>query len=199
MLIDPIDLKTILTNIQPVTPSYLSLPIDPGNSIWSFYEFLEIHSLIFNTTLIISLIFSIVDSTFHLQLHHIQTIPMVNMTVHKTFNIELKINYLAMTNDKKYFIYPIDMDIMKCLVSKGHYCSLSDGLYPIYNHIDCALPLCFKNGIQIKCFCPMSMNNITLNFIAQLNPNQYLLAVIKRSPIECRCPRNTETISFHPH
>ena len=36
------------------------------------------------------------------------------------------------------------------------------------------------------------MNNIASNFIVQFKPNQYLLAVIKRHPIECRCPGNTE-------
>ena len=84
------------------------------------------------------------------------------------------------------------MDIMKCLVSKGHYCSLSGRLYPIYNHTDCTLALYIKNDIQIKYFCPISVNNMASNFIAQLILNWYLLAVIKRSPVECRCPRNTE-------
>ena len=37
-LIDAIDLKTILTNIQAVIPSYLSLPNDPNTNIWSFYK-----------------------------------------------------------------------------------------------------------------------------------------------------------------
>ena len=67
---------------------------------------------------------------------------------------------LAITDDEKYFTHPIDMDIMKCLVSKGHYSSLSCGLYPIYNHTDCALALYFKNDIQIKSICPISVNNI---------------------------------------
>ena len=90
MLINPIDLKTILTYIQAVIPSYLSIPNDRNTNIWSFYEFLEIHPLIYNETLIISLIVPLVDSTFHLQLYHICTIPMVNMVLCKTFKVELK-------------------------------------------------------------------------------------------------------------
>ena len=74
MLIDLIDPKTILINTQAVIPSYLSLPNDSNTNIWSFYKVLEIHSLIYNETLIISLVVSFVDSTFHLQLYcmHIQ-------------------------------------------------------------------------------------------------------------------------------
>ena len=110
----------------------------------------------------------------------------------KTFTTALKNTYLAITNGEIYFTQPINIDIMKFLTSKGHYCSLSGGLYPIYNHTDCTLALYFKNDIQIKSFCPISVNNIASNFIVQLNPNQYLLAVIKRNPIEHRCPRNPE-------
>ena len=90
------------------------------------------------------------------------------------------------------------MDFMKCLLSKGHYYSLSDGLYPINNHTACALALYFKNNIQIKSFHPISVNNTASNIIVQLNPNQYLLAVIKGSPIKCRCPRNTENNIIWP-
>ena len=43
MLIDPIDLKTIHTNIQAVLLLYFSLPNEPNTNIWFFYTFLEIH------------------------------------------------------------------------------------------------------------------------------------------------------------
>ena len=112
--------------------------------------------------------------------------------------MEIKNTYLAISDDEKFFTHPIDMDIMKCLISKGHYSSLSGGLYPIYNHTGCTLALYLKDDIQIKSFSPISVNNIASNFIVQLNPNQYLLAVIKRSPIEYRCPRSTEN-NISPH
>ena len=105
---------------------------------------------------------------------------MVYMALYKTFKIELKTTYLAVTDDEKYFTHPIDMDIMKCLISKGHYSSLSGVLYCICKHIDCALALYIKNDIQIKSFCQISVNNIASNFIVQLNSNQYLLAIMKK-------------------
>ena len=103
-----------------------------------------------------------------------------------------------MNNSEKYFTHPIDMDIMKCLISNGHYCSFSGGPYPIKNHNDCTLALYFKSNIQIKSFCPISVTNIASNFKVQLNPNENFLAVIKRSPTECRCSRNTENNIISP-
>ena len=35
-LIDPINLKTIMNNIQKVLPTYLSLPHNAESNIWSF-------------------------------------------------------------------------------------------------------------------------------------------------------------------
>ena len=120
------------------------------------------------------------------------------MALLKTSKIKLKTTYLAITDDEKYFSHLTDMNIMKCLISKGHYCSLSGGLYPIYSHTDCTLALYVKNHIQMKSFCPISVNNIVSNYIIQLNPNQYLLAVIKRIPIEGRHPRSTENNIISP-
>ena len=80
-----------------------------------------------------------------------------------------KDTYLAVTNDEKYFTHLIDMDIMRCLLSRGHCYLLSGGLYPKYNNADCALALFFKNDIQIESFCPILVNDIASNFIIQLN------------------------------
>ena len=57
--------------------------------------------------------------------------------------------YLAITKDKQYSPCPVYMDIVKYLVSKGHYCSLSGGLYPGQGHTDCGLALYFNNDTQI--------------------------------------------------
>ena len=51
---------------------------------------------------------------------------------------------------------------------------------------------------KLNSSAPISVNNIASNFIVQLNPNQYLLSVIERSPIECRCPRNRENNMISP-
>ena len=80
---------------------------------------------------------------------------------------------------------------MKCLVSKGHYYSLSRGIYPLQNHNDYALALYFKNDPNIKSFCSISVHDISGNFILQLNQKQYLL-LIEQSPIYGRSPENTE-------
>ena len=130
---DPIDLMTILNNIQTVLPSYLSLPRYPNTNIWSFYKFLKIHPLVYNNTLFISLIGPLLENTFHLQLDCMHTVTMFNTALFKIFQINLQNTYFAITNDEKYFTCPIDLDILKCLGCKGHYCSLAGGLYPIHN------------------------------------------------------------------
>ena len=67
-LIHPVDLRRILHNIWIVIPKYLSLLNNPNPNIWSFWGFLKVHPLIFNVTLIISIVVPLVDNTFPLQL-----------------------------------------------------------------------------------------------------------------------------------
>ena len=55
---------------------------------------------------------------------------MVNTTLHKTFHLEQK-SLFSITDDEQHYIKPIDLEIMKCLVSKG-------GLYPKKDSEDCA-------------------------------------------------------------
>ena len=103
--------------------------------------------------------------------------------VHFLQSVRLQVTWMM----EKYFICPIDLDIMKCLVSKDHYCSLSGGLYAIQNNKDCALALYFKNDDKMRSFCPILVQDISRNFVLQLNPNQYLFAIVEQSPIKHRC------------
>ena len=70
-------------------PKYLSLPSDPDVNIWSFYDFLEVHLLIFNATLIISIIVPLVDNTFDVQLYEIHGVPAVNTNLSRSLHIHL--------------------------------------------------------------------------------------------------------------
>ena len=111
---------------------------------------------------------------------------MVNTALCKAFQIALK-QLFGYNRWWNIFHPSIGMDIMKCLVSKGHYCLLSGGLYPLQNQKDCSLALYFKTDANIK-----SLKDISTNFILWLNQNQYLLFLVKQNPTEHRCPRNTE-------
>ena len=54
------------------------------------------------------------------------------------------------TDVEQYYTHPGHMDIMKCLVSKGHFCSLLGSLYPVQGGTDCALVLTFIKDNAIK-------------------------------------------------
>ena len=55
----------------------------------------------------------------------------------------------AITGDEWYTTWQIDMYIMKCLVSKGQYCSLSGGLYPLQGSTHYTWALYFNNDITL--------------------------------------------------
>ena len=175
-------------------PLYFSLHSNPNTNIWSFYIFLKVHPIIFNDASIISLLVPLVDNTYHLQLYQVHSIP-------KTTIILLRLQYLNYTKDKclsnckrwqKYYTNWIDIDIMKCLISKQDYCYLSGGLYPVSGSTDFTLALNFNKDNVIKSFCSITVNTITKDSITQLSPNLYLISVIQSSSIECRCTGYTD-------
>ena len=81
--------------------------------------------------------------------------------------------YSAVTDDEEHYTQPIDIDIMKCFISKGHYCSLSGGLYPVQGHMDSALALCCNMDNASKSHWSIKVNTIIKNSITQLSPNNY--------------------------
>ena len=123
---------------------------------------------------------------------------MVNPMLHKTPHIHLRNSCLVITNDKQYYVCPIDMEIMKCLVSKGHYCSLSGALYPMQGSNDCLLALYFNNYHAINAHCSISVNNISKSLITQLISNHHLMAIKQPSAIECKWPGYTSTKDVIP-
>ena len=77
-------------------------------------------------------------------LHHLHSVPVVNIMVHMTIQVRLTNPHLSITSDEKYYAHPMEMDIIKYLVSKGHFCSLSGDIHTVKDSNDCALALYSK-------------------------------------------------------
>ena len=120
---------------------------------------------------------------------------MINTILNKTLHIHLNIPYLATTDDKQYHTQPIDIDIIKCLDSKGH-----AALYqqPHTRKLRWSLAPYFNNAHCIKAHWSISVSNISRNSITQLCPSNYFIAVIWNSTVECRYPSHTDTRNATP-
>ena len=68
--------------------------------------------------------------------------------LYMTLAIQMTKPYLAITDDKQHYTCPADIDIVKHPISKGHYCSLSGGLYLIQESADCTLDLYFNKDLN---------------------------------------------------
>ena len=92
---------------------------------------MNIHPLTINDMLITSLVVSLADNTFHIQLSQIHRVPSVNTMLCKTLTIEIMNPYLAITDNEQYYTRPVDMDIMKCLISRDTAAPYSGGVFLI--------------------------------------------------------------------
>ena len=116
----------------------------------------------------------------------------------KTLTIEITKSYLVITDEKQYHTCPADKHTMKCLVSKGHCCSLSEGLFPMQSHTYCNLGPCINNDNTIKSHCSITVKPISKNSITQLIPNHCLMSIVKPSAIEHRCLGYPDSETINP-
>ena len=83
-LISPIDLIAILKGVSLVIVKCLNLPSNPELNIWPYYDFLIIELIIYQNTLVISLIILVINNIFLLQLFLLQMHHIV--PVHRILN-----------------------------------------------------------------------------------------------------------------
>ena len=89
--------------------------------------------------------------------------------LNKTLQIKVY-NFLPVTNDEQYSTVPKDTGVIKCLISKGHFCFLSEALYPVSNHQEYLLVLHFNNEDTTKT-CNIFILQIYRNYTRQISHN----------------------------
>ena len=80
--------------------------------------------------------------------------------LYKTLSIHLTNPYPGIANDEQYYTHPVDMDIMTCLLSKGHYSSISGSIHPVQASTDCTLELNFSDKYAFTSYCFITVNTI---------------------------------------
>ena len=80
---------------------------------------------------------------------------MVNTMLHKTIQIQWTNPYLFITDNEQYCACPIDLDIVKCLISRGHFCSLLGDIYTIEGNYDCETALYFTEILKCVAQIPL--------------------------------------------
>ena len=84
-LVDPMNIKNVISDIQKVLPKYLSSPSNPESNVWPFYEFVKFHPVIFNGTLMFFTAVPLADNTFLLQLYCLHSVSVISTMLHNTY------------------------------------------------------------------------------------------------------------------
>ena len=109
-----------------------------------------------------------------------------------------KMANLAITDNEQYYACQVGLDIMKFLIPEGHFCSISGGLYPVKGNNNCVLASYFNNNWNNKMSCSISVQHVPRNYRTQWSLNDYLMAVMQYSTIECKHPGYTKSRHIIP-
>ena len=109
----------------------LSLPDDSEEDIWSYYELLQIASLVFDGHLAIIIQILWVDRSLKMNIYGAFNLPVIHPKHQKSLQYILKWNYLAIISDEDYATLPSGQNVIVCTLKKWHICQIVTALHLI--------------------------------------------------------------------
>lgn len=201
MIINPRDLRKTLkraeNKVRSIDPR-LRLPIDPDESIWSYYPLIRITPIVENDFLVVLMTIPLIDRSFELKVYKVHNLPAMEQGGRVTFNYELEGSYLAVTETQNYVALPSESEVHMCLVTKGHLCTLKTALYPTEDNTWCVYAL-FKNDREkILQNCKGKMTQPLVNRAVSLGGYLWAISTTKRERLYLRCLDTTRDLIIEP-
>ena len=82
-------------------------------------------------TLLVILTLLLVDKGPIFHLYEIHDLPLLHKILQKSFYYETPYTYFTVWSDLWYINFPDDNNVLRCLVSTGHFCWLNIALHPV--------------------------------------------------------------------
>ena len=126
-LLNSLDLTSLLIKLEAklILHLRLALPAWDSKQIWYMHKFMKLQSFMMSDTLYVVLHTPLIDKSLHFYIFRIHNIPLVQLTLQKSFQYAIQEECLAIRLDGQYISFPLSMDIMACQVSNGQFCHIN--------------------------------------------------------------------------
>ena len=124
-IISPVDLRQLLTEViqDLVGLPKLGLPSNhEGKGIWDYYRLLKIKCLVYRDALFVTVSVPLIDKSQTLTVYKIHNLSIFVPQLHKWFRYNIPNDFIVITTDGLYIMYPDSNEILRCQLSAGHYC-----------------------------------------------------------------------------
>ena len=186
----PVDLRQLLIEVKQdlIGHPKLGLPSDyEGKGIWDYYRLLKIKSLVYRDGLFVIALDPLMDKSQNLTVYKIHNLPIVVPELCKHFRYNIPNDFIAITTNGLYIIYPDLNEILSCQLSAGHYCEISTQFYSIDNTHHCSYYLLQNGDEKVRQFCSLLVINQTMDQAASLDHYYWAITTMKPSKLQVVC------------
>ena len=137
-VIDPNNLRILLSDIKSKLPPHLRLPKDEKRDIWQYYQFMTCSTVLEKDSILVILNVPLMDLTEKFDIYKVHNLPVTvhNMTTSSKPNsmvahFDLETKYFAVNKDKtKYSLLDND-SISRCTNPLIDFCEIKNPIFPI--------------------------------------------------------------------
>jgi hypothetical protein len=137
-VIDPNNLRILLSDIKSKLPPHLRLPKDEKRDIWQYYQFMTCSTVLEKDSILVILNVPLMDLTKKIDIYKVHNLPVTvhNMTTSSKPNsmvahFDLETKYFAVNKDKtKYSLLDND-SISRCTNPLIDFCEIKNPIFPI--------------------------------------------------------------------
>lgn len=195
-LIPPPELRLILESVSGEITAHprLLLPDDPEDKIWEYYKEMRMVTIVLPDYLAIVLQIPLVDASMMLRIFRVHNLPALHPQLQVHFQYDLETSFIGITKNQEYATLLTEMDVVTCLLSRGHWCTLNTALYPV-NRVKWCVTSLFKNDkAEIEQNCRLKARPQTTNLAYRLQNNMWAVSALVAEKVQIRCLRTTHFV-----
>ena len=130
-IISPVDLRQLLIKVKQdlIGHPKLGLPSNyEGKGIWDYYRLLKIKSLVYKDALFVIVSVPLIGKSQTVTMYKIHILSILVPDLHKQFSYNIPNDFIAITTNGLYIMYPDSNEILSSQLSAGQICINSSAI-----------------------------------------------------------------------
>ena len=153
--ISPLELKTILLNIQAKSPDNFKLPVNPENNIWHFYKVVSCLAYLQDNEISIMMKIPLINTKQQYRIYKIYNLPMPVYTTNQgvfTVQYQLESNNLMISEDRRKYVLLTDHEFEMCSNTDINFCTHKQALYTTSFSKSCIIALISAIRLKLRIY-----------------------------------------------
>jgi hypothetical protein len=198
-VIDPNNLRLLLSDIKSKLPPHLRLPKDEKKDIWQYYQFLTCSTVLEKDRILVILNVPLMDLTGKFDIYKVHNLLVTVHTMTASSNpnsmvahFDLETHYFAVNKDKIKYSLLDNEGVSRCTNPLIDFCELKNPIFPINLSNLCIIALFTDRDWKSTCSTIVKPNT-RLPLASYISDGIWIVASIKKFRLTVRYPKGKVT------